>query len=167
MVKRWLSTFAEQPSPAALQVVAEDLGERMRCSDDIGHQRGGVLRIGDCSSRTGADGDRMQRASISSARAGLSINMDCMRQHCSAAPSTSSCRCNKTKEHSSLQRNELFTRGGKCRAAELLRCTAMEVPRRGVSECANAVFLRARAPAPANPVRREDRYSGERPTGAP
>ena len=33
MVKRWLSTFVEQPSPAALQVVAERLGERMRCSD--------------------------------------------------------------------------------------------------------------------------------------
>ena len=75
MVKRWLSTFAEQPSPAALQVVAEDLGERMRCSHDLGRQRGGVLRIGGCGSRTGADADRVQRASISSARAGRSDHM--------------------------------------------------------------------------------------------
>ena len=35
VIKRWLATFAEQPSPAALQVVAEDLGERMRCSDAV------------------------------------------------------------------------------------------------------------------------------------
>ena len=48
MVKRWLSTFAEQPSPAALQVVAEDLGKRMRCSDGLGHQRGGARRIDAC-----------------------------------------------------------------------------------------------------------------------
>ena len=45
MVKRWLSTFVEQPRPAALQVVAEDLGERMRCSDGIGHQRGGAQPV--------------------------------------------------------------------------------------------------------------------------
>ena len=36
MVKRWLSTFAEQPSPAALTVAAEDLDERMRCSHVLG-----------------------------------------------------------------------------------------------------------------------------------
>ena len=85
MVKRWLSTFAEQPSPAALQVVAEDLGERMRCSHDLGRQRGGVLRIGGCGSRTGADADRVQRASISSAHAGRSDHIGTWRHwSCSA-----------------------------------------------------------------------------------
>ena len=85
MVKRWLSTFAEQPSPAALQVVAEHLDERMRCSDGLGHQRGGFLRIGACSSRTGADTDRRQRASFSRHRAVRTNNMECRCQHWSAA----------------------------------------------------------------------------------
>ena len=96
MVKRWLSTFVEQPSPAALQVVAEDLGERMRCSDDLGQQRGGTLQIGGCSKRTGADGDRMQRASVSSHRVVRTNNMECMCQHCSAAACLRQllpCRC--------------------------------------------------------------------------
>ena len=92
MVKRWLSTFAEQTSPAALQVVAEDLGERMRCSHDLGRQRGGFLRSGACSSRTGADGDRRQRASVSRHRAVRTNNIDAMCQHCSAAACGSSCR---------------------------------------------------------------------------
>ena len=99
MVKRWLSTFAEQPSPAALQVVAEDLGERMRCSHDLGRQRGGVLRIGGCGSRTGADADRVQCASISSARAGRSDHMAPLVLLCSVAPAACSCRSCKTKEH--------------------------------------------------------------------
>ena len=47
--------------------VAEDLGERMRCSHVLGHQRGGFIRIGACSSRTGADADRRQRASATAA----------------------------------------------------------------------------------------------------
>ena len=45
------------------------LDERMRCHHVIGHQRGGTVRIGGCGRRTVADGDRTQRASISSARA--------------------------------------------------------------------------------------------------
>ena len=85
MVKRWKATFAEQPSPAALPVVVNDLDERMRCSDEIDHQRGETLRIGGCSKRTGADGDRMQGASISSARAGHSDSMVCMVLLCLAA----------------------------------------------------------------------------------
>ena len=108
MVKRWLATFAEQPSPAALQVVAEDLGERMRCSDDLGHQRGGALRIGGCSKRTGADGDRMQRASISSARAVHSDNMAPLVLLCSAAPATSSCRCAAKRRNTELVTEKSF-----------------------------------------------------------
>ena len=101
MVKRWLASFAEQPSPAALQVAIEDLDERMRCSHDIGHQRGGAVQIGGWSSRTGADGDRMQRASVSRAHAGRSDNMEPLVLLCSAAPAASSCRECKLKEHRS------------------------------------------------------------------
>ena len=61
MVKRWLSIFVEQPRPAALQVVAEDLDERMRCSHDLGHQRGGVLQICVCGSITVARASRVLR----------------------------------------------------------------------------------------------------------
>ena len=60
-MKRWLATFAEQPPSAALQVVAEDLDERMRCSHDLGHQRGGVLRICVCGSITVARASRVLR----------------------------------------------------------------------------------------------------------
>ena len=101
MVKRWLSDFVEQPSPAALQVVAEDLDKRMRCSDGFGHQRGGARRIGACSSCTGAGADRMQRASISSALVGHLDGSGCMVLHWSAALTASSCRCCKMKEHRS------------------------------------------------------------------
>ena len=141
MVKRWLSTFAEQPSPAALQVVAEDLGERMRCSHDLGHQRGGVLRIGGCSSRTGADADRRQRASVSRHRAVRTNNIDAMCQHCSAAACGSSCRSCKTKEHRSRQRKELFTHGLHSRRADSRGPATGKVPRSCVGECASAVFL--------------------------
>ena len=81
-MKRWLSTFVEKSSPAALQVVAEDLDERMtwrmRCSHDLVHQRGGTVRIGDC---TAASRERMVTAcnvpaSVSSHRAALSDSID-------------------------------------------------------------------------------------------
>ena len=143
MVKRWLSTFAEQPSPAALQVVAEDLGERMRCSHDLGRQRGGFLRSGACSSRTGADGDRRQRASVSRHRAVRTNNIDAMCQHCSAAACGSSCKECKLKDHLFLERSKLFSRGLNCGAAGASGGTAIEEPRPCVGECAKAMFLRA------------------------
>ena len=68
-MKRWLLTFDEEPFPAALPVAVVHLDERMRCQHVIAHQRGGTARIGGCGSRTVADGDRIQRASVSSARA--------------------------------------------------------------------------------------------------
>ena len=67
-MKQWLFTFDEEPSPAALPMVVVHLDERMRCQHVIGHQRGGTVRIGGCGSRTVVDGDRIQRASITSAR---------------------------------------------------------------------------------------------------
>ena len=147
MVKRWLSTFAEQPSPAALQVVAEDLGERMRCSHDLGRQRGGFLRSGACSSRTGADGDRRQRASVSSARAGHSDSMDCLVLLRSSAATATSCRCCKTKEHRSLQRRELFTRGLKSGTATDRGCARIEEQRPCAAECAFGASLRRPQPS--------------------
>ena len=85
MVKRWLSTFADKPSLAAPPVVTDDLDKRMPCSHVLGQQRGRALRIRGWSKRTGANGDRVQRASISSDRAGRSDSMDCMVLLCSAA----------------------------------------------------------------------------------
>ena len=67
-MKQWLFSFDVEPSPAALPVVIVHLDERMRRQHVIGHQRGGTVRIGGCGSRTVVDGDRIQRASISSAR---------------------------------------------------------------------------------------------------
>ena len=143
MVKRWLSTFAEQPSSAALQVVAEDLGERMRCSHDLGRQRGGVLRIGGCGSRTGADADRVQRASISSARAGHSDSMDCLVLLCSAAPPAPCARCAKRRDTDLLTEKSflLFTRGLQMRKLHCFSFSHLEVPRPCAAECARAVFL--------------------------
>jgi hypothetical protein len=54
------------------------------------------------------------------------------------------------KEHSFRRRLELFARDLKCRAAVLLRCTAIEVPRSGAGQCAKAVFLRAGRPTGHN-----------------
>ena len=72
-MKRWLSTFDEEPSPAALPAAGSQrhLDERMtmRCQHVNGHQRRGSVRIGGCSSRTGVVGDRIQNASVGSARA--------------------------------------------------------------------------------------------------
>ena len=99
MLKRWFNTFVEEPQHSALTVVAEPLRLRMRCQHVVGEERGRVLRIGGCDSRTGANADRVQRASISRAHAGLSDNMAPLVLLCSAAPATSSCRCCKTKEH--------------------------------------------------------------------
>ena len=84
MVKRWLSTFVEQPSQAALTVVAERLRLRMRCQHVVGEERGRVLRIGGCGSRTGANGDRVQRASISRAHGCWAL-----RQHGAIGPALS------------------------------------------------------------------------------
>ena len=98
-MKRSLFTFDEDPSPAALPVVVVHLDERTRCHHVIGHQRGGSVQIGGCGSRTVADGDRIQRASISRAHAGLSDSMAPWILLCSAAPATSSSRSCKTKEH--------------------------------------------------------------------
>ena len=66
-MKRSLFTFDEDPSPAALPVVVVHLDERKRCQHVVGHQRGGTLRIGGCSRRTGVVGDRIQNASVGSA----------------------------------------------------------------------------------------------------
>ena len=140
-MKRWSSTFAEQPSPAAPPVATEDLDMRMPCSHELGQQRGGALRIRGWSKRTGANGDRVQRASISSDRAGRSDSMDCMVLHCAAAATAMSCRTCKTKEHRSRQRKELFSRGFDCRACRELARSTMIVPRRGVGECGSAMFL--------------------------
>ena len=147
MVKRWLSTFAEQPSPAALQVVAEDLGERMRCSHDLGRQRGGFLRSGACSSRTGADGDRRQRASVSRHRAVRTNNIDAMCQHCSAAACGSSCRSCKTKERTARQRNKLFARGLKSGTATVRGCARIEERRDGVATRCVGRFLHPPQPS--------------------
>ena len=76
-MKRSLFTFDEDPSPAALPVVVV-LDERKRCQHVVGHQRGGTLRIGGCGSRTVADGDRIQRASVSSDRGCHSVKTACM-----------------------------------------------------------------------------------------
>ena len=138
MVKRWLSTFVEQPSPAALQVVAERLGERMRCSHGLGHQRGGARRIGACSSRTGADGDRMQRASISSHRVVRTNNMECMCQHWSAAACASCCGDCKLKDHLFLERSKLFSRGLDCCTADSGGRAMVRVPSSGVGRCVPA-----------------------------
>jgi hypothetical protein len=140
-VKRLLSTFAEQPLPAALQVVAERLDERMRCSDGLGHQRGGVLRIGGCSSRTGANADRTQRASISSHRAVRTNNIDGMVLHRSAAACGSSCRSCKTKERTARQRNKLFSRRLKCNTATDRGCVGIEQPTDGVATRCVGRFL--------------------------
>jgi hypothetical protein len=57
--------FAEQPSPAALQWSPKtSVSACGSVSHELGHQRGEAFRIGGCSSRTGAGGDRMQRDSI-------------------------------------------------------------------------------------------------------
>ena len=87
-MKRWFTTFDEQPQHSALTVVAEPLRLRMRCQHVVGEERGRVLRIGGCGSRTGADADCVQRASISSTRAGRSDNMASLVLLCSAAPAT-------------------------------------------------------------------------------
>ena len=76
-MKRRLATFADNPSHAALTVAADNLDERTPCKCVLRHQRGRALRSGGYSKRTGADGDRTQRASISSCCAGHSDNMDC------------------------------------------------------------------------------------------
>ena len=66
-MKQWLFSFDVEPSPAALPVVIVHLDERMRRQHVIGHQRGGTVRIGGRGGLTVADGDRIQRASITSA----------------------------------------------------------------------------------------------------
>ena len=135
-VKRWLSTFAENPSPAALTVAVEDLDERKPCSHELSQQRDRVLQNGGCSKRTGADCDRTQRASISSARAGHSDSVDCLVLLCSAAATATSCRCCKTKASSARDWKEVFTRGLKCKVRAGRAHLAFEVPRVGVAECA-------------------------------
>ena len=77
-MKQWLFSFDVEPSPAALPVVIVHLDERMRRQHVIGHQRGGTVRIGGRGGLTVADGDRIQRASISSARGCHSDKTVCM-----------------------------------------------------------------------------------------
>ena len=150
-MKRWSSTFAEQPSPAAPPVVIEDLDMRMPCSHELAQQRGGALQIRGWSKRTGVNGDCMQRVSVSSARAGRSDSMDCMVLLCSAAATARSCRTCKTKEHRSRERRELLTNDLQMRKVRCFSFSHLEVPRACVGRCASAVFLRPPQPSDNTP----------------
>ena len=86
MVKRWfMTTFAEQPSSDALPVDIDVLDVRMRRHLVIGDKGGAARRNSGCSKRTGASGDRTQRAGISNARPEHSDDLDCLVLQCSAA----------------------------------------------------------------------------------
>ena len=87
----------------------------------------------------------MQRASISSARAVHSDNMDCMRQHCSAAACASSCKECKLKDQTTLQRNTRFAPGFLLCSPACCRQAKRGLPRSGVGECASLLFLQSRA----------------------
>ena len=128
-----------------------------------------VRRIGACSSRTGADTDRRQRASFSRHRAVRTNNMECMCQHCSAAACGSSCRSCKTKVHLSLQRKELFSRGFHSSTTAGRGRATGKVPRACAGECASELLggwlcahavsphLRCRASRPRAPRRFDTR----------
>ena len=72
MVKRWfMTTFAEQPSPAALTVAAEDLDERMRCSHVLG-----VIN----------EAEPVETATAASVREWMGPHATCQRQRSSCCP---------------------------------------------------------------------------------
>ena len=62
-----------------------------------------------------------------------------------------SCRSCKTKEHSSLQRSKLFTRGLHSRTADSCGRATGKVPSSGVGECAIAMFLHPPQPTDSTP----------------
>ena len=151
-VKSWLSTFTGQPSLAALPVVVEDLDVRMRSQHVVGEERRRALQDGGCASRTGANGDRVQHVGISGSAAGAADQGDCMDLTRSAAAFRRSCRSCKLKEHSSLQRKELFSRGLRCCTTDACGGAAIEEPRPCVGECASARGLREGGRAAQDPV---------------
>ena len=105
MVKRWLSTFAEQPSPATLPVVAEDLDDRMMSQHVVGEERQRALQNGGWVSRTGAFGDRMQLAGFSGNATGAADQADCMDLEGTAAARTA------VSQDSAKRRNMVLVSG--------------------------------------------------------
>ena len=89
-----MSTFAEQPSHDsfhdALQVVVEDLDDRMKSQHVVGEERRRARLNGGCGSRTRASGDRLQRVGFSRSAADARDQADGMDLRGSAAAYASS-----------------------------------------------------------------------------
>ena len=107
-MKRWLTTFAEQPSLAALPVVDENLDERMTHQHVVGEERRRALRNGGCGSRTGANDDHMHHVGFNGSAIGAADQADCLVLQESAAAYGSSCKVCKLKEHLFRYWKELF-----------------------------------------------------------
>ena len=151
-VKRWLTTFAEQPSLSALPVVDENLDERMTHQHVVGEERRRALRNGGCGSRTGANDDRMHHVGFGGSATGAADQADCLVLQESAAAYGSSCKVCKLKDHLTDERIELFSRGFHLRTRRSGRRAKVRVRRSDVGECAKEVVLRAPPWGPADPV---------------
>ena len=84
-MKRWFATFIEHIACDALPIDIEVPDVRVRRHLVLGDKGGGDHRNGGCGQRTGASGDRLQRAGISNARPEHSDDLDCLVLQCSAA----------------------------------------------------------------------------------
>ena len=160
-MKRWLTTFAEQPSLPALPVVDENLDERMTHQHVLGEERRRVLRNGGCGSRTGANDDRMHHVGFNGSAIGAADQADCLDLHGSAAAYARSCRCCKLKEQLTLVCEEVSKMRDRSGIADGIGYVTTVADLRCECACGFQLFLRTPSWDPADPVVHTQAYRRE------